>query len=386
MMPFLRRYITAFMAALVLAIPVPAQQKGADIRLRTVVIDPGHGGKDPGCVSRDGKTQEKNITLDIGKRLAQKIAASYPDVEVRMTRTEDVFVELENRAVFANKANANLFISIHVNAVEKGSTANGYSIHCLGQSQRKGNDLYSKNLDLVKRENAVIMLEDNYEAKYQGFDPNDPQSSIIFSLMQNAHLGNSLAFAEDIANAMGNKPIRNSRGVSQDPFWVLWRTAMPSVLVEVGFITNPDDLATMRSPEGRDAIASNLLKAFSVFKVRYDGSSPEEGQPAVTPAPAQPEEQAKPAEPQPQPQPEKMQEEGPLYGVQVLVTSKEMDPKDPFFCGYKPVMVKAGRMYKYIIGTSHSLKEVKKNYPKYQQKFPDNFIVKIENGSTTPVR
>ena len=408
MMPFLRRYITAFMAALVLAIPVPAQQKGADIRLRTVVIDPGHGGKDPGCVSRDGKTQEKNITLDIGKRLAQKIAASYPDVEVRMTRTEDVFVELENRAVFANKADANLFISIHVNAVEKGSTANGYSIHCLGQSQRKGNDLYSKNLDLVKRENAVIMLEDNYEAKYQGFDPNDPQSSIIFSLMQNAHLGNSLAFAEDIANAMGNKPIRNSRGVSQDPFWVLWRTAMPSVLVEVGFITNPDDLATMRSPEGRDAIASNLLKAFSVFKVRYDGSSPEEGQPAVTPAPVQPEEQTKPAEPQPQPkveakaepqeepkqpqqpqpqpQPEKMQEEGPLYGVQVLVTSKEMDPKDPFFCGYKPVMVKAGRMYKYIIGTSHSLKEVKKNYPKYQQKFPDNFIVKIENGSTTPVR
>lgn len=397
MMPFLRRYITAFLAALVLAIPVPAQNKGADIRLKTVVIDPGHGGKDSGCVSRDGKTYEKNITLDIGKRLAQKIAASYPDVEVRMTRTEDVFVELENRAVFANKANANLFISIHVNSVEKGSTANGYSIHCLGQSQRKGNDLYSKNLDLVKRENAVIMLEDNYEAKYQGFNPNDPQSSIIFSLMQNAHLGNSLTFAEDIANAMGNKPIRNSRGVSQDPFWVLWRTAMPSVLVEVGFITNPEDLATMRSPEGRDAIASNLLRAFSVFKVRYDGSSQEDGQPAVTPAPVQPEEQTKPAEPQPQPkveakaepqpqQPEQVKEEGPLYGVQVLVTSKEMDPNDPFFCGYKPVMVKAGRMYKYIIGTSHSLKEVKKNYPKYQQKFPDNFIVKIEDGATAPVR
>lgn len=401
MMPFIRRYITAFLAALVLAIPVPAQKKGADIRLKTVVIDPGHGGKDSGCVSRDGKTYEKNITLDIGKRLAQKISTAYPDVEVRMTRTEDVFVELENRAVFANKANANLFISIHVNSVEKGTTANGYSIHCLGQSQRKGNDLYSKNLDLVKRENAVIMLEDNYEAKYQGFNPNDPQSSIIFSLMQNAHLGNSLTFAEDVANAMGNTPIKNSRGVSQDPFWVLWRTAMPSVLVEVGFITNPEDLATMRSPDGRDAIANNLLKAFSVFKVRYDGSTQVDIQPAVTPAPAQPEQEAKPAEPQPQPKeepkeqpkeepkqqpaPEQVQE-GPLYGVQVLVTSKEMDPKDPFFCGYKPVMVKAGRMYKYIIGTSHSLKEVKKNYPKYQQKFPDNFIVKIEEGNTTPVR
>ena len=387
MMPSIRRYITAFLAALVLAIPVPAQKKGADIRLKTVVIDPGHGGKDSGCVSRDGKTYEKNITLDIGKRLAQKISTSYPDVEVRMTRTEDVFVELENRAVFANKANANLFISIHVNSVEKGTTANGYSIHCLGQSQRKGNDLYSKNLDLVKRENAVIMLEDNYEAKYQGFNPNDPQSSIIFSLMQNAHLGNSLTFAEDVANAMGSKPIRNSRGVSQDPFWVLWRTAMPSVLVEVGFITNPDDLATMRSPEGRDAIADNLLRAFSVFKVRYDGSSltEEQATPVATPQP-QPEEETMAAPEQPQPAPEQVQEDGPLYGVQVLVTSKEMDPKDPFFCGYTPVMVKTGKMYKYIIGTSHSLKEVKKNYAKYQQKFPDNFIVKIEEGKTTPVR
>lgn len=393
-MPFIRRYITAFLAALVLAIPVPAQNKGADIRLKTVVIDPGHGGKDSGCVSRDGKTYEKNITLDIGKRLAQKISTAYPDVEVRMTRTEDVFVELENRAVFANKANANLFISIHVNSVEKGTTANGYSIHCLGQSQRKGNDLYSKNLDLVKRENAVIMLEDNYEAKYQGFNPNDPQSSIIFSLMQNAHLGNSLTFAEDVANAMGNKPIRNSRGVSQDPFWVLWRTAMPSVLVEVGFITNPEDLATMRSPEGRDAIAGNLLKAFSIFKVRYDGSTPveeqpaAEQQPAAAPAPAQAEDKVQ-EQVQAQAQEQQAQEqvpEGPLYGVQVLVTSKEMDPNDPFFCGYKPIMVKAGRMYKYIIGTSHSLKEVKKNYAKYQQKFPDNFIVKIEDGSTAPVR
>ena len=393
MKPFFCRYITAFLAALVLAIPVPAQQKGAHMRLKTVVIDPGHGGKDAGCVSRDGKTYEKNITLDIGKRLAQKISAAYPDVEVRMTRTEDVFVELENRAVFANKASANLFISIHVNSVEKGTTANGYSIHCLGQSQKKGNDLYSKNLDLVKRENAVIMLEDNYETKYQGFNPNDPQSSIIFSLMQNAHLGNSLAFAEDVANAMGSKPIRHSRGVSQDPFWVLWRTAMPSVLVEVGFITNPDDLATMRSPEGRDGIADNLLKAFSVFKVRYDGSMQVEGQAPSTP-PVQAQAEPKPAEPQPEEekpaevQPEHKAEpaqEGPLYGVQVLVTSKEMDPGDPFFCGYKPVMVKAGRMYKYIIGTSHSLKEVKKNYAKYQQKFPDNFIVKIEDNKTTPV-
>lgn len=379
MKPFFR-YIVAFSAVLFLAIPMPAQKNTADMRLKTVVIDPGHGGKDAGCISRDKKTYEKNITLDIGKRLAQKISAAYPDVEVKMTRTEDVFVELENRAVFANKAGANLFISIHVNSVEKGTSANGYSIHCLGQSARKGNDLYSKNLDLVKRENSVIMLEDNYETTYQGFDPNDPQSSIIFSLMQNAHLGNSLLFAEDVAQAMGSTPIKHSRGVSQDPFWVLWRTTMPSVLVEVGFITNPEDLATMRSEKGREGIAANLFKAFQTFKTRYDSSMAVEKEevPAVQQQPGQ-EEVPVPAEEADKP-------EGPLYGVQVLATTKKMDEKDPFFAGYKPIVIQSGRMYKYVIITSRSLKEVKANYKKIQSRFPDNFIVKIEEGKTTPVR
>lgn len=379
MKPFFR-YIVAFSAVLFLAIPMPAQKNTADMRLKTVVIDPGHGGKDAGCISRDKKTYEKNITLDIGKRLAQKISAAYPDVEVKMTRTEDVFVELENRAVFANKAGANLFISIHVNSVEKGTSANGYSIHCLGQSARKGNDLYSKNLDLVKRENSVIMLEDNYETTYQGFDPNAPQSSIIFSLMQNAHLGNSLLFAEDVAQAMGSTPIKHSRGVSQDPFWVLWRTTMPSVLVEVGFITNPEDLATMRSEKGRDGIAANLFKAFQTFKTRYDSSMAVEKEevPAVQQQPGQ-EEVPVPAEEADKP-------EGPLYGVQVLATTKKMDEKDPFFAGYKPIVIQSGRMYKYVIIPSSSLKEVKANYKKIQSRFPDNFIVKIEEGKTTPVR
>ena len=391
MKPF-SRYIFALSALLMLAIPVPAQNKGTDMRLKTVVIDPGHGGKDAGCISRDKKTYEKNITLDIGKRLAHKISSAYPDVEVKMTRSEDVFVELENRAVFANKAGANLFISIHVNSVEKGTTASGYSIHCLGQSSKKGNDLYSKNLDLVKRENSVIMLEDNYETTYQGFNPNDPQSSIIFSLMQNAHLGNSLTFAEDVATAMGSQPIRHSRGVSQDPFWVLWRTAMPSVLVEVGFITNPDDLATMRSEKGRDQIADNLFKAFQTFKTRYDGSmlvdKPETTVAQAEPVPAvKPEQKKEPAKAE-EPVKEVKEEEAPsvIYGVQVLATTKQMDLDDPFFAGYKPIVVQTGKIYKYVIGTSSSLKEVKKNYSKIQNRFPDNFIVRVEDGKTTPVR
>ena len=350
-----------------MSVPVYAQES-AKMCLKTVVIDPGHGGKDSGCVSRDKKTYEKNIALDVSKRVAQKISAAYPDVTVKMTRTDDTFVELENRAVFANKADANLFISIHVNSVDN-TKANGYSVHCLGQSRVKGNDLYSKNLDLVKRENSVILLEEGYETKYQGFDPNDPQSSIIFNLMQNAHLGNSLAFAEDVANAMANGPIRHSRGVSQDPFWVLWRTAMPSVLIEIGFMSNDTDLATLRTENGRDQIADNIYKAFCTFKSRYDGSTTPE-----TPK-AEPKAESKaPAKPEPKPA---AATETVKYGVQVLVSSREMDLKDPFFCGYTPTVIKSGKYNKYVIGVSTSQAEAKNTYQKVQKLFPDSFIVKF---------
>ena len=385
----MNRVLSLFVSAaalLAILVPVRAQEAGSktSMSLKTVVIDPGHGGKDAGCISRDKKTYEKNIALDVSKRLAQKISAAYPDVAVLMTRSNDTFVELENRAVFANKAGADLFISIHVNAVEKGTTANGYSIHCLGQSSRKGNDLYSKNLDLVKRENSVIMLEDGYETRYQGFDPNDPQSSIIFNLMQNAHLGNSLAFAEDVANAMGSYPIKNSRGVSQDPFWVLWRTAMPSVLIEIGFMTSPDDLAVLRTENGRDGIAENICKAFGTFKARYDGSMgiDKEETPAVpaetTVTTPKPEEKKPAAEPAKKPETKPATTGSKVqYGIQVLVTSREMDPADPFFCGYKPKMIKSGKYYKYVIGVSSSQEEVKKTFAKVQKKFPDAFIIKL---------
>ena len=389
-------HIIAVISAVLLAIPVPAQD--TSMRLRTVVIDPGHGGKDAGCISRDQKTYEKNIALDIAKRLAQKISTTYPDVSVKMTRSDDRFVELENRAVFANKSGADLFISVHVNAVDGSTAANGYSIHCLGQSKKKGNDLYSKNLDLVKRENSVIKLEKDYAATYQGFDPDDPSSSIIFSLMQNAHLGQSLEFAADVAQAMEGGPIKNNRGVSQDPFWVLWRTAMPAVLIEVGFMTNPQDLTVLRSEVGRDQIAQNIYKAFRVYKARYDreeapseiaghpGNDPKSGNEATSGKEVKAEREAKTSgkdlesAAQEKPQPKV------LYGVQVLVSSKDLKDGDPFFAGYKPMKLVAGKYFKYLVGVSGSLKEVKKNYNRYQAKFPDSFIVKIENGSTSPVK
>ncbi|MBR4734955.1 MAG: N-acetylmuramoyl-L-alanine amidase [Bacteroidales bacterium] len=386
-------HIIAVISAVLLAIPVPAQD--TQMRLRTVVIDPGHGGKDAGCVSRDQKTYEKNIALDIAKRLAQKISASYPDVQVKMTRSEDVFVELENRAVFANKAGADLFISVHVNAVDGSTAANGYSIHCLGQSKKKGNDLYSKNLDLVKRENSVIKLEKNYSTTYQGFDPDDPSSSIIFSLMQNAHLGQSLEFAADVAQAMEGGPIKTNRGVSQDPFWVLWRTAMPAVLIEVGFMTNPQDLAVLRTEIGRDQIAQNIYKAFRVYKARYDREEIPDQVPAapvqetVSPAPEPPVTPAPDSSVIPGPDresPEAAETPSVLYGVQVLVSARDVPDSDPFFAGYKPLRISAGNLTKYVVGVSANLQDVKKNYSKIQNKFPDSYIVKVENGATSPVK
>ena len=384
MKPFFRPPLILGLA-LLLAIPVPSRAQGdkAVLKLKTVVIDAGHGGKDAGCVSRDKKTYEKTITLDIAKRLEQKIKAAYPDVTVKMTRSTDKFVELENRAVIANKAGANLFISIHVNSIGgKSTTAKGFSVHVLGQSSKKGNDLFSKNLDLVQRENSVIMLEDDYKTKYQGFDPGDPQSYIIFSLMQNAHLSQSLAFAEDVAEAMKQSPIKRSRGVSQDPFWVLWRTAMPSVLIEVGFMSNPEDLATMRTEKGRDGIADAIYQAFKTFKGRYDG-----GTPVAAPVREEARAEEKPQPVQDNPAPEAAPaKDGVQYGIQVLAVGKEMDLNDPYFLGYRPVVIPAGKVKKYVICTSESLADVKKKYPQIQKKIKDAYIVKIENGTTAAVR
>lgn len=414
MKPFFRQFLPLLSLSLLLAIPMPARaQRNAVLKLKTVVIDPGHGGKDAGCVSRDGKTYEKTITLDIAKRLAKKIQSSYQDVDVILTRSDDRFVELEQRAVKANKADANLFISIHVNSIGGSATsAKGFSIHVLGQSAKKGNDLFSKNLDLVKRENSVIMLEDDYKTKYQGFDPSDPQSYIIFSLMQNAHLSQSLAFAEDVADAMSHGPITNNRGISQDPFWVLWRTAMPSVLIEVGFMSNPNDLATMRSPEGRDAIATNIFNAFWAFKTRYDKSLNNE----VAPAQVQqeekpvvvekPVEEEKPAEvivkpveeekPKVEVKPVEKPAEKPVqktelekndiyYGIQVAAVGKKADATGSFFKGYKPIELYNGKLYRYIVYPSPTLAEVKKKLPEVKSKFKECFIVKVENGITSPV-
>ena len=244
---------------------------GENLGLTTVVIDAGHGGKDAGCVSKDQKTYEKTLTLDIATTLAGKIRKAYPEVKVVLTRSDDTYVTLDDRAEIANDAHADLFISVHINANEKTSPS-GYSVHVLGQSSNKNRDLFANNMEVCVRENSVIMLEDDYSTKYQGFDPSDPESYIFMMLMQNSHREQSLRFAEEVQTKLAGGPIKNDRGVSQDPFYVLWKTSMPAVLVELGFISNSTDLAALRKQSGRDNLAQRLFEAFRDYKKFYDES------------------------------------------------------------------------------------------------------------------
>jgi len=368
----LLRFLPSFLLGfLLLAIPMPARAgKDVDLRLKTVVIDPGHGGRDAGCISRDRKTYEKNLTLAISKKLAEGIREKYPDVQVILTRSDDTFVELEGRAKIANNAKADLFISVHINAQDGGTNANGYSIHCLGQSSRKGNDLFSKNFDLCKRENSVIRLEKDYTTQYEGFDPTDDESYIFFSLIQNSNLERSLQFAEDVNSAMKGGAIKHSRGVSQDPFWVLWRTTMPAVLIECGFISNPTDLDALRSEKGIGNIAGNILKAFIAYKTRYDMGVQEESV----------KEEIEGKESQAEVKP------GIMYGTQVLATGRTMAEDDPYFSGYAPYLLKGAKLNRYFLGVSDNREEAEKNFREIKKIFPDCFFAEIKDGKSYRIR
>jgi N-acetylmuramoyl-L-alanine amidase len=228
-----------------------------------VVIDAGHGGKDPGAIGYS-KSYEKNIVLAVSLKLGELIKKNFPDIKVVYTRDKDVFIELQERAAIANKANADLFISIHCNA-NADRNAYGSETYCLGLHRSEA------NLEVAKRENSVILLEDNYVEKYDGFDPNAPEAHIIFSLFQYAFINQSVSFASKIEQQMETTAKRRSRGVKQAGFLVLYKTTMPGVLIELGFISNKNDEAFLTSAAGQDATAQSLLNAFANYKKEIQG-------------------------------------------------------------------------------------------------------------------
>lgn len=225
-------------------------------KVKTLVIDAGHGGKDPGCGGI--YSNESEITLKVALELEQTIKENMPDVKVILTRDDDHFVELIDRAQIANKHNADLFISIHCNS---GPT------HVFGsETYTMGAHKTSENLEVAKRENSVILKETNYKKKYNGYDPKSPQGHIMFALYQNANMENSLRFAEKVERQFIRRVGRTSRGVKQAGFLVLWKTAMPSVLIEIGYLTNKKEEKFLNQEINRTYIASGIYRAFKEYK------------------------------------------------------------------------------------------------------------------------
>lgn len=230
------------------------QNQGA-YTINTVVLDAGHGGKDPGA----GSGREKRFALDITLRVGKKIKAAFPDVKVIYTRDKDVFVPLHERAAIANRNKADLFISIHCNANTK-SYIKGTETYVMGL--HKSQD----NLDLAKKENNVILYEEDYKKTYKGFNPESPLAHIMLANYQHAFMAQSTRFAAGVEKHFAQVNGMRSRGVKQAGFLVIWETTMPSVLIETGYLSNADDARVLASEKGREELANAIFKAFAEYK------------------------------------------------------------------------------------------------------------------------
>jgi len=343
----------------------------ADLSLKTVVIDAGHGGKDPGTVSADRKTQEKTLTLKLARDFAARLREEYPGMKVVLTREKDEFIPLNDRAKLASNVEANLFISIHINASARSKGINGFSAYILGPSQKGNYDSYEVNMEACKRENSVIYLEDDYSTKYVGYD-DSPESQILLQLMQNAFREQSLSFAETVSDNMDCGPFKKNWGVMQGNFAVLRQASMPAVLLEFGFMTNPEDLTRLRNETALSELIDNLFKAFSEYKRIYDQSVSIETSPdsAKTQKVTAKEAEVTSA----------TADSSVVYGTQVLASAKLMDSSDPYFKGYDVMVIKCGGTYKYLLCPETNPQKAVEKSKLIRQKFSDSFFVRCSAG------
>lgn len=229
--------------------------------LDKIVIDAGHGGKDPGALGSYSK--EKDVVLKIALQTGKLIKQAYPDIEIIYTRDKDIFVPLKDRAEIANAAKADLFVSIHCNS-HKSKQPQGSETYVMGLHKSEA------NLEVAKKENAAILLEEDYEQTYEGFNPNSDEGHIIFNFFQNSFLSNNLDLASKIQNEFSEKTSLKDRGVKQAGFWVLYKTTMPGVLVETGFLSNPKDEKFLNSKEGQAKLSEAIAKAVGEYKKDHD--------------------------------------------------------------------------------------------------------------------
>ena len=356
----------------------------------TVVIDAGHGGKDPGTIWKN--IHEKDIALAIALKFGNIVKKNMPDTKVLYTRQTDIFIDLDKRAPVANKNQADLFISIHVNSNDKSIKADGTETYFMGTAK---ND---ENFEVAKKENAVIQLEDNYTQKYAGYDPNSPNSFIMFSLLQNTHWKQSLRFASYVQEQMASYAKRPDRGVKQAGFLVLWRTAVPSVLIETGFLSNENDRNFLTSEHGQDVLAQAIYRAFRNYKADV-----ENGSTALT------ERRAKDTLPEVpktdtfapsntdtlvdsvitnQPTVENVPVKSKIeFLVQISSSRKAIPLKSHFFKGLKNVEeFKSGNNYKYAVGRKSSYNEVVEYSKIVKNYFPDAFVIAVRDGKIISVK
>lgn len=388
----------ATMAIICAFISTASAEEGAQnsIKIKTVVLDAGHGGKDTGAISKNGAIKEKDITLSVALKLGKMINSNYPDVKVVYTRKRDEYIELSKRAEIANRNKADLFISIHVNS-QKGTTATGTETFVMGTHKS------SSNFEICKLENSVIVLEEDYQSKYEGFDPNSPESYIIFSLLQNTHLEQSLKFAALIQDNFKLGPIKVNRGVKQGGLLVLWKTTMPAVLTEIGFISNPAESNQLRRDAVQSQIAARIFNAFAKYKTDYEGGAPKlipdnempsqsaeqqdatvanaEWQEAtVESADRQEATVAESAVQDEQPEAKGQPEaSGKAYRIQILSVTKVLPAGAPDLKGRRDAYyIYANKAYKYCIGEYATREEAAADLPKIRKQFSGAFIIFAE--------
>lgn len=378
----------------------------------TLVIDPGHGGHDAGALGAISK--EKNINLAVALRFGKYVEQNLPEVRVIYTRKTDVFIPLNERANIANRANADLFISVHTNALPAGKVARGFETYTLGMHRAKD------NLDVAMRENSVISMEKDYQQRYQGFDPRSSESYIIFEFIQGKNMERSVELARMIQRGVCDGANRPDKGVHQAGFLVLRETSMPGCLIELGFITTPDEERLLNNDSRVDDIARGIYEAFAKYKNKYDKSvsvpyrakdSEDVNLPKIVPdqepapktrvvtrgkqpkreeaTPEQPKREVKKQEPKKDVKKQEPKKEvkkaevadAPVFKLQIFVGSRNLRKGDAHFKGETDYdSFQEGNLVKYTLGASTNYNEIYRLRKEKLEKFPEAFIIAFKNG------
>lgn len=332
---------------------------GHTVQAYTLVIDPGHGGKDPGAVGK--RSYEKNLNLTLAKKVGEKISSQYADVKVVYTRSDDTFVPLQQRADIANSNHADLFLSIHTNSSES-KEPKGLETFILGT------DKMEKNLDVAMRENAVMMLESDYKTRYQGFDPNSIDSYIMFELMQNSYLDQSLQFATLVQQECVKRLQRYDRGVRQAAFWVLLKTACPSILFEMGFVSSPEEERVLLQDDEMDKMAQAIADAFGAYTRKHKQVAKEVQKKAMQKESVQNGKQVRKDVPA----------KTTYYAVQIFASQKPLELTAPQFKGQKCKYIRVSGWYKYYTAEDTDRAKVEEKMQKLKVLFPDCWIITFQ--------